>query len=341
MITVISMQEFKTASAMKCAYVGYVYDPKGWLFHVETRNITKQSSSPSFPFQNSLYYTNGTIFYETFQSTQITLQRIGDNDVVYDENGKFVCTKPPSDKKRKGQIYIWKPQKKGIPYIDANELIHEYIPIQDITLSAEVYSKIFTHIVSIEFKNDFHLIRNEQITVQVNRPDGTATVYNRHPSWESTREDASYTHALKTLAAVVKTGDSDNNTELYSTLWNILNLLGAHELVGHGVMEWWSDKYSSHHLTYLYQIGHDTFKNTTETFQTDMQDSYKRYINKTNPIGRENLQSGQNTLILRDAGFYLQKNESIATFTRNNIHSVQDTAQMKKSKPEGLKLSRP
>lgn len=228
---------------MKCSFTGYVYDPRGWVFHVKTRNVTRQTSRSSFPNQNSLWYTNGTIFYENFQSTEISLQEIGSQDVVYDEKGNFVCTRPASNKDRKGQIYIWKQKELKVPHRNPGDVVDEYVPIQDMVLHSGAYSKLFTHLVSMEFKNNLPLIWDSKLSVvilkgepadreQFHIPDNRIIRYNANATFV---DNIPNRKGLKVVIAYLKIEQSGaNNQELYATIWNIINLLGAHELTAHG-----------------------------------------------------------------------------------------------------------
>lgn len=349
MADIISLLEFKRASAMKCSFTGYVYDPKGWVFHVKTRNVTRQTSKPSFPNQNSLWYTNGTIFYENFQSTEISLQEIGSQDVVYDEKGNFVCTRPASNKDRKGQIYIWKQKELKVPHRNPGDVVDEYVPIQDMVLHSGAYSKLFTHLVSMEFKNKLPLIWDSTLSVVILKGERNVIDQCRIPDNKIIRYNANATFVdnipkyndigLKVVIAYLRIDQSDaNNQELYATIWNIINLLGAHELMAHGMFDWFSDNYSGHHLAYLYQMGHPSYEHTTKAFQKKMEKSYDKYIEKFNPE-RADI-TGKNARILRDHGFYPKKGyESL--FKSDMLKSLQDTIKIKSSRPDGLKYNPP
>ncbi|HCC53123.1 MAG TPA: hypothetical protein DEQ30_14675 [Porphyromonadaceae bacterium] len=335
------MEEFQQVLGAKCSFNGHVWDVNGHLFHVQSKKQPMVLSHPGYPNQGSRGYMNRDQFYSQQETMTITLQEIGSDDVVYDENGNFVCKKPSSNKKQKGQIYIWRQTGKFV-YKEPNNVVDEYIPIQDMVLDAKVYSKIFTHIVSLEFKNDLSIILKSNISIIVYKYlDGKKSVisrYNTPKGHVASNANAAYNdnnqyyNGLKTVTAYVYTGDlAKNNKELYSTIWNVINLLGAHELVGHGVLFWFKDDYSSHHLTYLYQMGHSSFEHTTEDFKRQMKNRYNDYIKKFHPEDGSYIKTdkAENSKILRDHGLY-PKDGELSKFTRRMLSEVQDTAKMKR-----------
>jgi len=340
MSTLISMQEFERILGMKCNFNGHVWDTNGSLFYVQSKKHPMILSHPDYPNQDSRGYSNRDHFHSSSDTMTITLQEIGDNDVVYDEDGNFLYTKPPSDKKRKGQIYIWRQIGKGI-YKNPSDVVDEYIPIQDMVLNAKVYSKIFTHVVSLQFKNDLSIIWKSNISIIVYKSldQDISTVSHYIPKgFEPSVANADFNDSnpyyagLKTVTAYVYTGDlAKNNKELYSTIWNVINLLGAHELIGHGVLYWFQDDYSSHHLTYLYQMGHSSFEHTTESFKKSMKKSYNNYIRDYHPEKGKYVATDKadNSKILRDHGLY-PKDGELSKFTHRMLIEVQDTAKMKR-----------
>jgi hypothetical protein len=94
---------------------------------------------------------------------------------------------------------------------------------------------------------------------------------------------AAYNPTTNELKIDPNAGSTNQNSEKRvssKTVWNILNMLGAHEYLGHKVIGW-GDKTNTHYLVYLFQKRHRTWKKTTEDFKELMEDNLNDYI-KTN-----------------------------------------------------------
>jgi hypothetical protein len=74
---------------------------------------------------------------------------------------------------------------------------------------------------------------------------------------------------------------------LSRTVWNILNMLGAHEYWGHKMMRW-NDETSTHFLAYLFQKRHRTWKKTTDFFKKYNEDNLNKFYLGAYPYHEEN-----------------------------------------------------
>ncbi|GEM_PF-6799215 len=295
---VISIEDFETICGMKSSYTGYVFDKQNCdLFHVDTVNNVKVSSSPSYPNEGDMGHSYNTKFFEMYgKRVTITLEEIGNNDVVYDEKGNFVEIKNCNDKERKGQIYIRKETYHKYIFdhnIPNNEPLkkhpgYEDIRIQDLKemLQASAYSKIFTHIVSLMTGDKLKRVRTGKVSVVIHpiktgikAPKGkyryNIKFQNEIPN---TRTHAYFRNSSlgndEMLTAVLYEDNSSDfhidNKEQYSTLWNILNLLVGHEFEGHG-----EQGYKDEKRTYEYQMRHRSWDNTTEPFKKETRVRYE------------------------------------------------------------------
>lgn len=293
-ITLISMQEYEMVCGLKCRYDGYVWSPEGKIFSVQTLTEIARSPRPSYPYGNHLGYTKYDSFYETYHKVTITLVDIGDNCVLYDEEGNFVRVLQRGEANEKGQIKILKynpayrfnPQHKWNDEMPGEEE-YDCVNIQDITLNIETYSRIFTHIVSFMMRENLKTVRNEQISVELyERGYGAPKFYNLEPNSYPMYYLAEAYHNPDQDAIVALVDRKDTlNKNLYSTFWNILNMLGAHELNGHRIIGWGGDSSFQHHLVYHYQMVHPSWERTTQFFKekhlkklNDFYDSYRREI---------------------------------------------------------------
>jgi len=276
---IISMQDFTTLCGKKCFFSGYVWDTKGNLFHVDSIKQPSISRQPDYPNQNRVY-TNGTSFHGTNNMMTITLKEIGIDDVVYDEKGSFICTKQNKDINRKGEIYIrrktdrtsYQFKTKGpfdyeITFANKDIVEYEDIPLRQstLTLSLEAYSKIFTHILSLDpqIKEDLSGIRNRKVSIQFygNELPLRKNLYNMEIN-ERDRQP-SKTIAFQKNNLIVAVINVNAEKDYCSTIWNVLNILGVHEL-GHFIYPWWNDVDHTHFLNYLYQMGHYSWDKTTK-----------------------------------------------------------------------------
>lgn len=337
-IVLISLKEYKDSCAAKCHYNGFVYDPDGYLLNVENKKQTIVCDKPECP---DLYYTKDTRFVRHEYVTKITVLDLEGYDFVFGMSGDFIEVKPESDPNRKGQIYIRQiKQKRSVTKIESE--IFEDVRIQDMKnmLSSISYTKIFTYIIALLMKNELGLLRKEKISVEVMKKDGTASLSNLPPEY-AIHDSTTIAQSIKNfpfVLGVLREGKKDE-LELYSTIWNVLNLLGAHELLGHKYVGWWSDDYSTHYLTYLYQMIHPSWKNTTKPFKEHTEKGLNRYINKNRSdfiIENDKFVEKENILLLQKLGFYskdkLSGKDSIS-FNEQIKDKIFDIHKMKNENP--------
>lgn len=341
-IMLISYQEYLDSCAAKCHYNGSVYVPNGLLLEVEDRQQMSVTDRPDFPFNNSIYYTKGTRFLRREHVTKISVVDLEGLDFVFDMGGNFIETKPENDPNRKGQIYIRQVKmNRNVTKIESD--IFEYVAIQDMKnmLTPEAYSRIFTHVIGLLMRDDLKLIRNQVITVQ--RVPATSYVKKRniHNMTEGEWNENLYAlafHKLTTyndhiVTAIVRGHNASNtNLEFYSTIWNILNLLGAHELTAHTVISNLNDAYGTHFLAYGYQMKHETWKHTTQKFKEDTRDGFHKLYNDSREDEKRNKESGIYPWLKRkglfQSDYHSRRTDSL--FYQNRISpEVRDTSVMK------------
>lgn len=288
----LSMQEFKRACASRCVASCKVWDESGFILDVEVTKKPQTSTTPGYPNQNSLRYTKGTSFSLIVEEVKITMNEIGDQDVIYDEQGYFLETKPGSNPERKGEIYIRKDLKKRhslkyirseLPFIKQNTPDYEDVPLKSfgVGLTPLCYSNIFTHIISLMMEQELKGIRDQIITVHlhldfnkqyyygISKKEGADTPMNTR---------AFYSPQENYVCSVVRPTDSDRS-EMYATIWNVLNLLGVHE-IGHRICPYCNDAHHAHHLPYYRQMGHSTWENTTKKFKENTIENFEDYYEK-------------------------------------------------------------
>lgn len=321
----LSMQEFKRACASKCVASCKVWDESGFILDVEVTKKPQTSTTPGYPNQNSLRYTKGTSFSLIVEEVKITMNEIGNQDVIYDEQGYFLETKPGSNPERKGEIYIRKvfKHKIGIKDIQANahyikQIDPEYedIPLKryGVGLTPQCYSNIFTHIVSLMMENELKSIRDGIITVHLYLDFWNQSYYGISEDERSTTPKntrAFYEpHPANFVNAIVRPTDSDRS-EMYATIWNVLNLLGVHE-IGHRICRYCNDKHHAHHLPYYRQMGHSTWENTTKQFKENTMENFEYYFEKSK-------NTYNNSIRLPDREDLREKRESISKLQKAGL----------------------
>jgi hypothetical protein len=279
----VSLKNYEALCEMGIEYDGYVWTEEGKIYHVMSLSKTIARPYPTASIRTYPWgLPQGRTFYDTIKVPVITEESLGSNDVLYDTNGNFITVIKANDP-IKGEIKILKNVKK-IPLIIAwnadNIKDYDIINIEDIILSPEAYSKIFTHILSIMMKDNLENIRNKTVSVELfgkkREKIGKYNLDDYHKEKISSRIDAYYSREQNAVAAILYYNIPEN-IHLYSTVWNVLNNLGAHEMLGHGTTGWWNDRHRTHHLPYLYQMGHPSWQNTTNKFKIDMQNRLNRY----------------------------------------------------------------
>ena len=320
----ISYEEYEFFLNSGRSYSGYVWTKEGKIYEVEETVKTMVQRKPVSPYK-SYGDSYRVVFFDVIKHPEISLLNLGSDDVLYDMDGNFVSVIEANDPV-KGEIKILKSQiNYTAPFSWSKEQKMEYeiINLKDVTLSAEAYSKIFTHILSLEMKDKLETVRNKAVAVELwRRIKGKEFPVLAYLDKKSDNDNA---HAYfntenRILAAVINS--SKENLAMYETIWNVMNMLGAHELMGHGGNDWLNNKYGAHHLAYLYQMGHHSWKNTTSEFKKEMEgnlnDYYNTYSMYENAYGKGKLSEKDDKKsfdILRSEGLYpkwkISSNDSI------------------------------
>lgn len=335
----ISSKEYQDSCAAKCHYNGFVYDPDGYLLNVENKKQTIICDKPECP---DLYYTKDTRFVRHEYVTKITVLELAGSDFVFGMGGEFIEEKPESDPTRKGEIYIRQvKEKRSVTKVESE--IFEDVKIKDMKnmLSPEAYSKIFTCIINLLMRNEMKMLRNQKISVQrMPVSEGHNQIinsYNMTPNeWDMTRKtNAFHERGDDHIVVAIVRGHNanDTNLEYYSTIWNIINLLGAHELIGHGVMDFLKNSYGTHFITYGYQMNHESWKHTTSQFKEEITTNFHSSFRKSWEAEMNKPGNGIHSF-LKESGVYpygTHNGEMSSWFFENRMSpNVRDTSEMKK-----------
>lgn len=339
-LPLISFNEYKESLGRKNLFNGHFWTTDGDLFEVKTRRMTTRSARPGSPFERHPGFLNRDTFYATEKKRiTITLKEIGDDDVVYDENGDFVCTRPGHNPERKGVIYIRRYNKKrnseyppGKSYKDHNVREYEDLLFQSgeakRNLNAEAFSKIFTHILSMDtdIKKDLKGIRNGKVSVEM-EIGGARSYYNmtEEEKFEGESKHANaFGRASDNIVVALISPRIANADDTYATIWNVLNLLGVHEMK-HVTLPWTGKRHETHHLNYIFQKAHHSWKNTTPGFKNLMNekltDFYKRYKNNQE---MESNHSSEKYRKYREFGIYPPINGRFEDIESQLIRIVKD-----------------
>jgi RHS repeat-associated protein len=155
----------------------------------------------------------------------------------------------------------------------------ESVGIGDADLNGKSYSKIFTDILSKMSDVDATAeLFNKKMSVAVFGDDGKLEERYNSAVTEYNQNASHYGENGKSLVtATIKTGAENNNLFLYSTVSNVQNMLGVHELIGHG-LNGLGSRTRTHHQVYELQMNHSTWTNTTPAFKAIMATLYQRYL---------------------------------------------------------------
>ena len=285
----ISFDQYKKSISGQNLYNGHFWTMGGDLFKVETERIMTRSPRPSSPYEKHPGYLNTDTFRVIEKKRiKITLEELGDKNIVYDENGDFVDTIDCHNPQRKGEIFIRKMNRKfklpnptGLVYKDM-EVAKDYddLPFRSseakTNLTAEAYSKIFTHILSMDDKieKDLKGLRKGKVSVEM-EIGGARSYYNMAENERHPLENANAYASARDNIVVAKIGAGVVNADdTYATVWNILSLLGVHEMK-HVTLPWTGNIHRTHHLNYMFQKGHHTWENTTPSFKANIDETLK------------------------------------------------------------------
>jgi hypothetical protein len=167
------------------------------------------------------------------------------------------------------------PALKRYGIAELAEWVNPDTPIENMVLSAEAYSNIFSNVLSqMEGEDKVDNLYNNKVSVGVTFCDEDIKSQFNSPVLQE-RDNALTEHVgtgVKVSAKVNYGGNGDNRF-LFSTVSNIQNLLGIHEYKGHGIKRW-GNANKRHYDVYLLQMNHPTWKKTTKEFkQTQIENS--------------------------------------------------------------------
>lgn len=205
-------------------------------------------------------------------------------DDYYTNDGRFIYR----DNKKTDEIRIVNNYHKQVAKqssgkssgkVDYSKL--ESVSIGDANLSAEAYSNVFTDFLSkMEDVNMKELV-NGKVGAAVfdGNSKGMDLKEKSNTNVEEYTETASHqgVNGKSLVTGNVVVGGEKDNRSLYSTVSNVQNMLGAHELLGHG-MNNWGDRTLTHHKVYEFQMAHPTWKSTTPQYKILMNTLYQRYL---------------------------------------------------------------
>ena len=164
--------------------------------------------------------------------------------------------------------------------IDYSKL--ESVGIGKADLSAEAYSNIFTNTLSqMEDVNTKELFNGKVSAAVFDGNDANRKLKeNFNTNIKEYKETASQqgVSGKSLVTANIVVGGEKDNRHLYSTVSNVQNMLGAHELLGHGI-KGWGDRTKTHYKTYEFQMAHPSWKSTTPEYKVFMNKAYRNYLN--------------------------------------------------------------
>ena len=139
--------------------------------------------------------------------------------------------------------------------------------IQDVNMSAESVSKVYTDIVDKMDDASKSDLYNGSISVFTNKWNGRGySGYNDPEPASGCSEEDMANGSYKVTMNI-------NSTEYLNTVENAQNTLGAHELRGHGIMGLKTGD-GKHPDVYRYQMNHKTWKNTTPYHKNRIRKNY-------------------------------------------------------------------
>ena len=186
-------------------------------------------------------------------------------DDYYTSSGQFLFR----DNKNTDNIIIRNQSLYVLKSVTGTEWLNPDTPIENVELSAEAYSNIFTSVLSQMDGVDVGELHNRKVSVTIwkNSNDNlgkcTSDQYN----------DAGLSgNALAETGILKSNGDrvisvyvypqGSEERKILNTVANIQNLLGAHEFLGHYKKGW-----SSHSKVVPFQRKHITWSKTTKEFK--------------------------------------------------------------------------
>ena len=195
-------------------------------------------------------------------------------DDYYTSSGQFLFR----DQKATDHIIIRNQLQNELKNMTGAEWINPDMPIEDVVLSAEAYSKIFTNVLSqMEGDDKIDNLYNNMVSVGVTFCDeDVKSYYNSPVLHEQANAVAGRVGNSIQVSAKVDYGGNGDNRFMFSTVSNVQNILGVHEYKGHGVLGWGSAK-GNHYDVYKLQMEHPTWQRTTKEFKKAIIDNSKQY----------------------------------------------------------------
>ena len=194
-------------------------------------------------------------------------------DDYYTSSGQFLFR----DQKETDYIIVRDQFLYDLKSATGAEWINPDTPIEDVELSAEAYSNIFTNVLSQMEGVDVKELHNQKVSVTVWREsDDNLGMYTIDR----------YNDAGKASATLAETGKLKNGDQVVScyvypqgtkeksilnTVSNLQNLLGVHEFLGHYKNGW-----RSHNQVVPFQRNHKTWQKATNDYKNYINDVYKK-----------------------------------------------------------------
>ena len=186
-------------------------------------------------------------------------------DDYYTKDGKYLFR----DQKETDNIIIRNQFLYDMKSITGAEWINPDTPIENMVLSAEAYSNIFTNILSHMENVDVGELHNGKVSVTVwEKSNDNLGMCTRSQYNDSGRSDETLaeTGILKSngerVVSLYMYPRGYEEKKILNTVANIQNLLGAHEFLGHYKNGW-----RDHSKVVPFQRKHETWNKTTEKFK--------------------------------------------------------------------------
>ena len=213
-------------------------------------------------------------------------------DSYYTDNGQFIYT----DNKKTDEIRIVNNYmvqlvslaSKSSGKLDVQKAFEKIksVGIGDADLSAKAYSNIFTDVLSKMNDVDTKELFNGKASASVF--DGGNLDSDLNPTFKDSyntnikeyTETASHqgVEGKSLVTGSIVSGGKKDNRYLFSTVSNVQNMLGAHELLGHGI-NGWGDRTKTHYKVYEFQMAHPSWSKTTPEYKDFMINRYHQYLN--------------------------------------------------------------
>ena len=192
-------------------------------------------------------------------------------DDYYTQDGRFLMT----DDKETDHIIIrdefaYKMNQEGLKWVKYDT------PIERTTLTAKAYSNIFTNILGRMKEVDLNKLHNGKVSVTVwEESNDNLGIFTRDRfndaglSNETLAEIGTLSNGKGIITAYIYP-ENTQEKNIYNTVSNIQNLLGAHEYLAHYTYKW-----RDHERVVPYQRNHKTWKKTTDEYKKYNYETYK------------------------------------------------------------------